>query len=207
MNTSLKKYLGIAALVLGMGCMIGPAGCEPLTKEAAAKVAALQSAYDALLPKLKEAVERYEKLKSEWDGIQAMVKGGMPLTQAMAERLTVIGPMVAEDAKLIKELTAKAAEIKKLDEQTRADGIPWYHRVPWGAIGGILLGAAGTYFPVVRPITNAASSMVKGIEAYDKAPAEAPGEIKDFVREQAFKDGTLKTVQALVESEFPDHSL
>lgn len=196
----MKRFLG---LVLVLGCLLVGTGCEKLTPEARAKIEAQDAQIKALGSQLVAAKAVYDRLMDEYRAIKMQVDAGVPVTQAMKDRLTEITPKLIEASGVVKNIFERYQAVDQNRKEIAAAGVKWYWQIPWTAIISAVGGAAGLYFakskPAIQAAQGLASTLVTAIKDYNTLPDSDPREIKDVVLETALAQGTADKIHALAQ--------
>lgn len=176
------------------------AGCQEVTPELKAKQdAAFTAQSDAAttLAKVQEAATKHLK---EYNEIKAMIDAGQDVPAVLVLKFDKLKALIASDYALFNEAKEKFETAKKTYDEATAAGLTWYNKIDWWTVGkvggGILLGLAGLYFPVMRPATAAAQAAlqsatsasqacIQGVSAVYAADPDIGQKIKDAVLERS----------------------
>jgi hypothetical protein len=182
--------------------LLAAAGCQELTPEQQAKADASQAAFTAATEVLGQAQATMAAHVKEYNAIKVLVDAGQSVPAATFSRFLELQKLVSADVVVVKDALEKFNLAKKANDEAAAAGVAWYERIPWGTVvqvgGGILLGLAGLYFPVVRPLTTAGQAMIQGVAAVAKNDPNAGQVIKDAVCDASRALGVDEKVAAMV---------
>lgn len=161
-------------------------GCATLTPEQQEKADKAKAAYTEAAAQLMSVEDVVNAHVAEYEVIKKQIDSGVSVPAAVAVRYSELRSLLVGDLAKWKELKAAYDDAKKAAEEAAAEGVPWHASIPWGMLGTLILGVAGTYFPIARPATLAAQAVIRGVSELSTsnpgAGEAAKGKILDAAR-------------------------